>query len=218
MQHTLTITAGFLPSLKMAKCKAKRKYEDEHRTFLEEWEDAFFFIERHGKALCLICNTMISHFKASNLERHFSTHYANIHKELPKGTEVRKQKLSTLKSQVKGQSQMFQQLTKHGETVTLASYKVAWNIARAKKPYNEGEFLKQCFADVIETLAPDNKKLKDSINDLQLSRHTVETRIADINNVIESDLHADLNACAYFNVALDESCDIQDKPQLAIFA
>lgn len=67
-------------------------------------------------------------------------------------------------------------------------------------------------------MAPDNKKLKDSINDLQLSRHTVETRIADINNLIESDLHADLNACAYFSVALDESCNIQDKPQLAIFA
>lgn len=185
---------------------------------MEEWEDAFFFIERNGKALCLLCSTMISHFKASNLQRHFSTLHANIDKELPKGTELRKQKLSTLKSQVKRQSQMFQQLTKHAETVTLASYKMAWNIARAKKPYNEGEFLKQCFADVIETLAPDNKKLKDSINDLQLSRHTVETRIADINNVIESDLHADLNACAYFSVALDESCDIQDKPQLAIFA
>ncbi|KAJ7341973.1 hypothetical protein JRQ81_008056 [Phrynocephalus forsythii] len=71
----------------MAKCKAKRKYEDEHRTFLEEWEDAFFFIERNGKALCLICNTMISHFKASNLQRHFRTLHANIDKELPKGGE-----------------------------------------------------------------------------------------------------------------------------------
>lgn len=162
----------------MAKCKAKRKYEDEHRTFLEEWEDAFFFIERNGKALCLICNTMISHFKASNLQRHFSTLHANIDKELPKGTELRKQKLSTLKSQVKRQSQMFQQLTKHGETVTLASYKVAWNIARAKKPYNEGEFLKQCFADVIETLAPDNKKLKDSINDLQQKMPEIPLRLS----------------------------------------
>lgn len=62
------------------------------------------------------------------------------------------------------------------------------------------------------------KKLRDSIDDLQLSRHTVETRLSDINNALESDLHADLNAYAYFSVALDESCDIQDKSQLAIFA
>ncbi|XP_032406666.1 general transcription factor II-I repeat domain-containing protein 2-like [Xiphophorus hellerii] len=203
--------------VKMAKCKAKRKYDDEHRTFLEEWEDAYFFIERNGKSLCLLCDTTISHYKASNLQRHFSTLHANIDKDFPKGTELRKQKLSTLKSQVKRQSQMFQQLTKRGEAVTLASYKVAWNIARAKKPYNEGEFLKQCFVDLIDILAPDNKQLKDSITDLQMSRHTVETRISDINNALESDLHADLNACAYFSVALDESCDIQDKPQLAIF-
>ncbi|KAK0141206.1 General transcription factor II-I repeat domain-containing protein 2A [Merluccius polli] len=71
-------------------------------------------------------------------------------------------KLNTLKSGAKKQTHMFQQYAKHAETVTLASYKVAWNIARAKKPYEEGHFVK--------------------------------------------------------HVALDESCDIQDKPQLAIFA
>ena len=35
--------------------------------------------------------------------------------------------------------------------------------------------------------------------------------------VIESQLHSDFQACEYFSVALDESCDIQDKPQFAIF-
>ena len=31
-------------------------------------------------------------------------------------------------------------------------------------------------------------------------------------------MHSDFQACEYFSVALDESCDIQDKSQLAIFA
>ncbi|KAI0209899.1 General transcription factor II-I repeat domain-containing protein 2A [Lamellibrachia satsuma] len=56
------------------------------------------------------------------------------------------------------------------------------------------------------------------VSDVQLSRHTVEHRISDINTAIESQLHSELQACEYFSVALDESCDIQDKPQLAIFA
>ncbi|CAL9696484.1 unnamed protein product [Knipowitschia caucasica] len=56
------------------------------------------------------------------------------------------------------------------------------------------------------------------ISDVQLSRHTVERRISDINAAIETQLYSDLQECAYFSVALDESCDIQDKPQLAIFA
>ncbi|XP_077340594.1 general transcription factor II-I repeat domain-containing protein 2A-like [Lithobates pipiens] len=55
------------------------------------------------------------------------------------------------------------------------------------------------------------------VSDLQLSRHTVEHRISDINTSIQSKLHSDLQACEYFSVALDESCDIQDKAQLAIF-
>ena len=56
------------------------------------------------------------------------------------------------------------------------------------------------------------------VADVQPSRHTVEHRISDINTVIESQLHSDLQVCEYFSVALDQSCDIQDKPQLTIFA
>uniref|UniRef100_A0A669CIE2 SRCR domain-containing protein n=1 Tax=Oreochromis niloticus TaxID=8128 RepID=A0A669CIE2_ORENI len=85
-------------------------------------------------------------------------------------------------------------------------------------PYNEGEFVKKCLSDVVEILSPENDKLKHMVSDVQLSRHTVEHRISDINTAIESQLHSDLQACEYVSVALDESCDIQDKPQLAIFA
>ena len=56
------------------------------------------------------------------------------------------------------------------------------------------------------------------LSDVQLSGHTVERRIYDINIAIESQLHSHFQACEYFSVALEESCDIQDKPPLAIFA
>ena len=107
---------------------------------------------------------------------------------------------------------------KHSETVTLASYQMAWNIARAKTPYNEGKFDKKCLCDAVEILSPENNKLKRMVADVQLSCHTVKHRISDINAVIESQLHSGLQVCEYFSVALDESCEIQDKPQLAIFA
>ena len=62
-------------ALKMAKnkCTAKQKYEDEHRTFLTEWERLYFFVERNGKPFCLICQASLGHFKVSNLQRHFSS-------------------------------------------------------------------------------------------------------------------------------------------------
>ena len=199
------------------KCTTKRKYQDEHRTFLTEWEILYFFVERNGKPFCLICQASLAQFKASNLHRHFSSHHANIDREFPKETELRKQKLITLKSQAEKQIHFFQNFMKQSETVTLASYQMAWNIARAKKTYSEGEFVKKCLLDVIDILSPENKKLKTMILDVQMSRHTIERRISDINTNIQTQLHFDLQACEYFSVALDESCDIQDKPQLAIF-
>ena len=89
---------------------------------------------------------------------------------------------------------------------------MVWNIARVKKPYNEGEFVKKCLCDAVEILSPENNKVKKMIADVQLSRHTVEHRILDINSVIELQLHSDLQAFEYFSVAFDESCGIQDKP------
>uniref|UniRef100_A0A3Q3RD36 HAT C-terminal dimerisation domain-containing protein n=1 Tax=Monopterus albus TaxID=43700 RepID=A0A3Q3RD36_MONAL len=194
---------------------AKRKYEDEHRTFLSEWEDLYFFVERNGKPFCLICQTSLSHFKASNLERHFTSLHSTVAREFPKGSELRKHKVKTLKCQSEKQTQLFRKFTKHSETVTLASYQLAWNIARAKKPYLEGEFVKKCLSDAVAILCPKNENLKRSVKDLQLSQHTIEQRITD--NSVETHLLSDLQKCRYFSIALDESCDVQDKPQLAIF-
>ena len=99
----------------------------------------------------------------------------------------------------------------------LAPYLMAWNIAMAKKTYNEGEFVKKCLCDIVEILSSENNKLKKMLSDVQLSLHTVKRKISDISMVIESQLHSDFQACENFSVALDESCDIQDKPQLEIF-
>lgn len=86
------------------KCTAKGKYEDEHRTLLTEWESLYSFVERNGKPFGLVCQASLERFKASNLQRHFSSlHAPNIDQEYPKGTEVRKHKLVTLESQAEKQ-------------------------------------------------------------------------------------------------------------------
>ncbi|XP_061530001.1 protein DBF4 homolog A isoform X2 [Phycodurus eques] len=168
--------------------------KEEHRTFLPEWESLYFFVKRNGKPICLICHAALAHFKASNLQRPFSSLHPNIEQEFPKGTELRKNKWVALKSQAEKQVQFFQKFPKHSETVTLASYQLAWNIARAKKPYNEGDFIKKCLIGAFAILAPGDNKLKRSVSDVQLSRHSVKRRISDINTAVESQLHSDLQA------------------------
>ena len=139
-------------ALKMAKnkCTAKRKYEDEHRTFLTEWESLYFFVERNGKPFCLICQPSLGHFKVSNLQHHFSSLHDNINREFPKRTKLRKNKLITLKSEAKKQKEFFQKFLKHSETVRLASYQMAWKVAPAKKPYNDGEFVKKSSVTLLK--------------------------------------------------------------------
>ena len=99
----------------------------------------------------------------------------------------------------------------------LAPYLVAWNTAMAKKTYNEGECVKKYLCDIVEILSSENNKLKRMLSDVQLSLHTVESKISDISMVIESQLHSDFQACENFSVALDKSCDIRGKRQLEIF-
>ena len=176
------------------KCTTKRKYEDEHRTFLTEWENLDFFVERNGKPFCLICEAPLEQFKALNLQHHFSSHHANMDREFSKGTELCKHKFITLKSQAEKHIHFFQKFIKQSETVTLASYQMASNIARAKKPYSEEEFVKKCLWDIVETLSPENNQLKRMISDVQMSRHTIERRISDINTDFQTQFHLDLQA------------------------
>ena len=112
----------FAPKMAKNKCTAKRKYEDEHRTFLTEWESLYFFVKGNGKPFCLICHASLGHFKVSNLQRHFSSLHGNINREFPKGTELCKNKLITLKSEAENQKHFFQKFMKHSENVTLVSY------------------------------------------------------------------------------------------------
>ncbi|KAA8577651.1 hypothetical protein FQN60_005328, partial [Etheostoma spectabile] len=39
---------------------AKRKKDEEYRTFQDEWTEEFAFVERAGSAVCLICNDKIA--------------------------------------------------------------------------------------------------------------------------------------------------------------
>ena len=94
------------------KCAAKRKYEDEHRMFLTEWESLYFFVERSSKPFCLICQASLAHFKASNLQCHFRSLHADINREFSKGTEFCKRKLVNSKSQAEKQIQVFAKVHK----------------------------------------------------------------------------------------------------------
>ena len=82
---------------KMASCK-KIKCEDENHGFLEELIEKFAFVERSGKPLCLVCNTVLNYFRVSNLRRHYDINHGHFHFEYPTESEIPSHKIKSLKS------------------------------------------------------------------------------------------------------------------------
>ena len=55
--------------------------------------------------------------------------------------------------------------------VTEASFVIVWNIARAKRPYGEGEFTKENLEVVLKVLDANNAALQKVILQIPILRH-----------------------------------------------
>lgn len=120
----------------------KTKYEQENRSFNNEWEENFF-IDNNGKALCVICNSMVKHYKDSNLRRHYGTNHPQFSNQYPPNSKLRSDKLASLKLNLNKQQSILMTFSNQANNVVEASFVIAWNIAHAKRLCGEGEFIKK---------------------------------------------------------------------------
>ncbi|KAJ4929884.1 hypothetical protein JOQ06_018904 [Pogonophryne albipinna] len=200
----------------MAKEYRKRKYEEEYRTFKEDWELEFFFVSTgSGKCICLLCDNVISQFKRSNLQRHHDTKHPKFSTDFPKGGELRAEKLARLKQNRTAQKNLFH--TNTSERATEASYKITHELMKKMKPYTDGEMVKDCILLACSTLFPEKKDLEREAKKIQLSDSTVARRASDISENIAHTLKDKLSSAEFVSLAMDESLDINDTPQLLIF-
>lgn len=95
----------------------------------------------------------------------------------------------------------------------MTSYKTA----KAKKPYTDGNFIKEVCQDILSCYGKEGDHISDMIKQIPMSRSTVTRRISDIGTYVTKGLNSSLLACKYFSLALDESTDISDISQLVIF-
>ena len=146
----------------------KRKIDEEHRVFQEKWEIKYFFIENKNKPICLICNESISVCKEYNLKRHYEAHHSKHYANLSE--ESRQSKLIELKETLNKQQLLFVKKQNENELMVRASYIISEKIAKASKPFSEGEFLKECMIAAADIICP---KMKNAFTNLSLSRRTV---------------------------------------------
>ena len=189
----------------------RRKVDDEKRVFKDNWTELYFFIQHHEKPVCLICNETIAVNKEYNLKRHHETKHKAVSEF--KGLE-RKEKLEKLKSSMEKQQRTFVQRSAENVNNTKASYAVSSLIAKKMKPFTDGEFVKDCLMEVVQIVCPEKKSLFENIS---TSSRTVTRTIEDMATSAKDILRKSVESFDYFSMALDESTDILDTAQLAIF-
>ena len=122
--------------------KRKRKIDDECRQFQEEWSLKYFFIKSGDKALCVICNETVAVMKEYNLRRHHQSKHQEKYAHLE--GEVRAEKFAKLQNQLTSQRTLFSKSSNENTSLTKASYKVAYVLAKRGKPFTDGEVVKEC--------------------------------------------------------------------------
>ncbi|KAG7475965.1 general transcription factor II-I repeat domain-containing 2-like [Solea senegalensis] len=156
---------------------AKRKKDEEYRTFQDEWTEEFAFVERAGSAVCLICNDKIASMKRSNVKRHFDTRHASFASKYPAG-DSRKKACQELVSRVHASQQQLRVWTRQGD-YNSASFAGTLAIVRNGKPFTDGEYAKTFMLDVANELfddLPNKDKIIKRIQDMPLSARTVHDR------------------------------------------
>uniref|UniRef100_A0A8C4SXG7 SPIN-DOC-like zinc-finger domain-containing protein n=1 Tax=Erpetoichthys calabaricus TaxID=27687 RepID=A0A8C4SXG7_ERPCA len=189
----------------------KRKLQDEHCIFQDKWELLYFCMTRNGKIDCLICNNVIAIPKEYNIKRHYETHCETHDKYT--GT-LREDKLREMKSNLLNQQTLFFKVHKEGVACVKASYALAELIASNAKPYTEGDFIKQCIVRAAEIVCPEKAK---AFKDISLTRNTVADRIDDMAGNLREQFRNKSIELECFSIAIDESTDVTDIAQLAIF-
>lgn len=124
----------------MSRKSVKRKIDRENRSYKESWESDYLIVNNNGKLQCLVCIQVVAVSKEYNMRRHYSTMHEN--KYATYTDESRRILVADLKKKLKQQIGMFSKIL-HSQTHSLyASYAVSLELARAKKPFTDGNLIK----------------------------------------------------------------------------
>lgn len=190
------------------------------RSFQPSWEEEFFFEEINNIAVCLICDSRVTILKKSNLSDHFSFKHSNYNEKYPLDSNSRSVKVSSLKlskAEARRNFTNYSASTKNSRT-TMASLKVSWIVAQAKKPYTDVELVKKCAEILVEELADSSdKNLLNKVKSTPLSADTATRRVSLCIDDINSQLTDKIQVSKFISIAVDETTDVRDIAQCAIF-
>ena len=159
-----------------------------------------------------MCGDNVAVLKEYNLKRHYETKHEPDYSKYE--DKLRDDKIEELKLMLNKQQTLFYKVNKESETAVRASYVIAEEIAKKRKPFSDGEFIKDCMMRAAEIVCPDKKQCFLNIS---LSRNTIAKRITDLSDNIHLQLTEKAKSFITYSFAVDESTDIADISQVAVF-
>ena len=175
---------------------------------------SYFMIETATYSMmCLICNQVVKTVKGDNAKQHFRRYESHSYAKL-KGNS-RKIYIENLKKSVRKQTTGITTFAKSTNSRCEASYREAYHLSVAGKPYSDGKLLKRCLIDVVKCIHPGKEA---DYSSFALSRVAMQRRQDDIAQQLKLSLQAKINKKeSLFSLAVDESTDINGPAQLLIF-
>lgn len=188
--------------------------------FHPEWEEEFILTVVNDKCVCLLCNQTQALAKRGNLERHHNTNHQKFKDSYPPKSTIRARKVNELKSGLKVQQSFFTKPAKQNKAASEASFRVSYLLAKHKKPFTDGELVKEAIAITAETVFSDFKnkeEIKTALRGVPLGPATVTRRVESLSEDVDRQVLTDLAHCEYFSLQFDESVDVMDTAQLVAF-
>ncbi|KAF7257716.1 hypothetical protein EG68_05309 [Paragonimus skrjabini miyazakii] len=153
----------------------KRRLKDRKRNFNPQWEQDFAFINYDGKPLCLICNISLTHFKSCNLKRHYETHHKKFTIDYPAWSELRRNKLLSLKMARINPHANAVPTDRDTELIYDAGRVITRSVRQTDRLLSNAEFCKQLIARVVVILDPSNTRLHRLITTIPVAESADES-------------------------------------------
>ncbi|XP_066976073.1 general transcription factor II-I repeat domain-containing protein 2-like [Macrobrachium rosenbergii] len=150
--------------------------------------------------------------KEYNVRRHYDTNHAQVYKKY--SGKARDDKVEELEQSLKQQQSLFKNVRHVSDAAVKASYIISNEIAASSRPFTEGDFVKKCMLLTADVICPDKRQ---AFANVSLSRNTIAERINEIAEDIDNQLQSKVKSFVAFSVAIDESTDVCDVAQLAVF-
>ena len=173
----------------------------------------FFIKNADSRPLGLISEQTARVNKEYNIKRHYDSKHANrVYGKLKRRNK--ELKVEQLKEQLKSQRLMFKKRHTDDEKTVRCSFLIAQRIAQTMKPYSEGDFVQKCLTDIAEEMCP---KMVQEFEKISLSRWTIARRVDELAGDVCDTLKEKAKNFVSWSFSIDESTDVKDAAQLAIF-